>query len=300
MMTFTTCYAEVQIGETSIYAGTNVAIGTVSATRRLEVYGDMVLSNSGKYYGDGSALTSIAESDPQVGTLTNTKWCTTDGTDIDCITDAPTGTGDITDVFNCVSGDCSSITVTDGDLLNFSGANNSVATEGIILPQSTAPTGGTAEGQIGWDTDNNFALIGDSSSVKRFVDVTQLYPSDATSTKCTANLTSDAPTALAVAGCSYYSFTSNDATSTNRTFCLLAGTEGQIITLFADVSGTNEIELGDGAAGACAGATGAATFLAGVWPAATTQNNDVAQIVYRTTASGAAANGWYEINRAAN
>lgn len=211
-----------------------------------------------------------------------------------------TTSGDITDVFSCASGDCASITVADGDLLNFSGANNSAATEGIILPQGTAPTGGTAEGQIGWDTDNDFLRVGDGTGTKAFVDVTQLYPSDVTSTECTANITADAASALSVTGCSYYSFTSDNATSTNRTFCLLAGTEGQKITLFADVSGTNEIELGDGAAGACAGATGAATFLAGVWPAATNQNNDVATIVYRTTSSGAVANGWYEVSRAAN
>lgn len=30
-----------------------------------------------------------AESDPQVGTLTNTKWCTTDGSAVNCATDAP-------------------------------------------------------------------------------------------------------------------------------------------------------------------------------------------------------------------
>lgn len=118
--------------------------------------------------------------------------------------------------------------------------------------------------------------------------------------KCSANITSDAAASLSVTGCGYYSFTSDSATSTSRTFCLDAGIEGQIIWLFADVSGTNEIELGDGAAGACSGSTGAATFLNGVWPAATNQNNDAAAIMYRTTASGAQANGWYELHRAAN
>lgn len=32
-----------------------------------------------------------SETDPQVGTLTNAKWCTTDGTVIDCTSDAPGG-----------------------------------------------------------------------------------------------------------------------------------------------------------------------------------------------------------------
>ena len=206
----------------------------------------------------------------------------------------------VTDVFSCASGDCSAITVADGDLLNFSAANNSTATEGIILPQGTAPTGGTAEGQIGWDTDNDFMLVGDGTTQKYILPGNQLYPSNASTGECAANITADAAAALSVAGCSYYSFTSNDTTSTNRTFCLQAGSEGQVITLFADVVTTSEIELGDGGAGACADTTGAATFLAGVWPAATNQNNDVATIVYRTTASGAVANGWYEIRRSAN
>ena len=34
-----------------------------------------------------------SETDPQVGTLTSGKWCTTDGTDIDCTSDAPSGGG---------------------------------------------------------------------------------------------------------------------------------------------------------------------------------------------------------------
>jgi hypothetical protein len=41
---------------------------------------------------DGRYLTSYSESDPQVGTLTNTKWCTTNGTAVNCTSDAPTDT----------------------------------------------------------------------------------------------------------------------------------------------------------------------------------------------------------------
>lgn len=218
-----------------------------------------------------------AETDPQVGTLTNTKWCTTDGTDIDCTTDAPSGTGDVakvgTPADNQVGVWTGNGTIEGSNSFIFDGTNVGI---GTLLPLSVlearGATGLTISGQ------ENLSLGG----------------------KCSANIAADAAAALSVSGCRYYSFTSNNATSTSRTFCLLAGTEGQLITLFADVSGTNEIELGDGAAGACAGSTGAATFLAGVWPAATNQNNDVATIIYRTTASGAAANGWYEIHRAAN
>jgi hypothetical protein len=77
------------------------------------------------------------------------------------------GSGDITDVFNCNSGDCASIVMADGDLLNASSVNNSATTEGIILPQGTAPTGATAEGQIGWDTDDDILIMGTGSGTAR-------------------------------------------------------------------------------------------------------------------------------------
>jgi hypothetical protein len=218
-----------------------------------------------------------AESDPQVGTLTNTKWCTTDGSAVNCTTDAPAGTGNVsntgTPADNQVAIWTNSTTVEGSNSFIFNGTNVGI---GTLLPLSVlearGATGLTISGQ------QNLSLGG----------------------KCSANITADAASALSVSGCRYYSFTSDNATSTSRTFCLLAGTEGQVITLFADVVSTNEIELGDGAAGACAGSTGAATFLVGVWPATTNQNNDSATIIYRTTASGAAAAGWYETNRAAN
>jgi hypothetical protein len=44
-------------------------------------------------FADGMDDGITAESDPQVGTLTNTKWCATDGTTIDCTQDAPSGGG---------------------------------------------------------------------------------------------------------------------------------------------------------------------------------------------------------------
>jgi hypothetical protein len=76
------------------------------------------------------------------------------------------GSGDITDVFNCASGDCASVALADGDLLDGSGVNNSATTEGIKLPQAADVSTGTAEGQIGWDTDDDTPFIGDGSGVK--------------------------------------------------------------------------------------------------------------------------------------
>lgn len=47
----------------------------------------------------------------EVGTLTNGKWCTSDGSVVNCAEDAPAGSGDVTAVGSCASGDCSSLTI---------------------------------------------------------------------------------------------------------------------------------------------------------------------------------------------
>src|SRR3990167_2499759 len=76
------------------------------------------------------------------------------------------GSGDITDVFNCSSGDCASIVAGATDLLNFSGNDSSTTTEGLILPQhATTCAGGTAEGQVCWDADSDALLIGNGATL---------------------------------------------------------------------------------------------------------------------------------------
>lgn len=75
------------------------------------------------------------------------------------------GSGDITDVFNCSSGDCASVALADGDLLDASGVTPNTTTEGIKLPQTTSCSSATAEGQICWDTDDDDLYVGDGSSV---------------------------------------------------------------------------------------------------------------------------------------
>ena len=49
----------------------------------------MQFCNGTNWINMGSPIAS--ETDPQVGTLTNTKWCTSDGTVINCTTSAPSG-----------------------------------------------------------------------------------------------------------------------------------------------------------------------------------------------------------------
>jgi hypothetical protein len=77
------------------------------------------------------------------------------------------GSGDITDVYNCASGDCNNIVLADGDLLNMSSVSVSSTTEGLILPQhaTDCSTAGTAEGQVCWEADANTLYIGNGATV---------------------------------------------------------------------------------------------------------------------------------------
>lgn len=109
----------------------------------------------------------VTETDPTISTLTNTKWCSTDGSIITCTEDAPSGSGDITDVFDCASGNCASIALSDTDLLDMSAVSISSTTEGLILPQhaTDCSSAGTAEGQVCWEADGNTLWVGDGTTV---------------------------------------------------------------------------------------------------------------------------------------
>lgn len=67
------------------------------------VRGDLIVAISGTIVN--SATGTLAKS----GTLTNTKWCSSDGVVINCNEDAPAGAGDITAVGSCLTGSCAQI-----------------------------------------------------------------------------------------------------------------------------------------------------------------------------------------------
>jgi len=70
-------------------ASGKVGIGTDTPSVRLDVVGNIKASGTmcDKNGCIGDGLTS--ETDPQVGTLTNGKWCTSNGTTVNCTTNAP-------------------------------------------------------------------------------------------------------------------------------------------------------------------------------------------------------------------
>lgn len=74
--------------------------------------------------------------------------------------------GDITDVFNCSSGDCGDIVAGATDSLDFSGVDSSGAGEGLFLPQhATACAGGTGDGQVCWEADDDVLYVGNGATL---------------------------------------------------------------------------------------------------------------------------------------
>ena len=80
------------------------------------------------------------------------------------LTEITSGSGDITDVFNCASGDCASLVASDGDLLDFGLVDAAQTTEGLHLPDPTDCSSAVAEGQICWDSDDNTLYVGDGAT----------------------------------------------------------------------------------------------------------------------------------------
>lgn len=80
----------------------------------------------------------------EVGTLTNGKWCSSDGSVVNCTEDAPAGSGDVTDVGDCASGNCSAFSI-----------------GGIALGDTTPD----ANGEVGYAT-NAFLFFANSEDFK--------------------------------------------------------------------------------------------------------------------------------------
>lgn len=73
------------------------------------------------------------------------------------------GSGDITDVFDCSTGNCASITTSGSDLLDMSG-QTPAANRGFLMLQGTDCSSAITEGQLCWDTDDNVLYIGDGAA----------------------------------------------------------------------------------------------------------------------------------------
>ena len=79
----------------------------------------------------------------------------------------PAGSIDSTEVLDdtlTASDMNATLTFADSDLLDLDAINLSSTTEGLLLPQATAATSATAEGQIGWETGNDRLMMGNGST----------------------------------------------------------------------------------------------------------------------------------------
>ena len=143
---------------------TNLGIGAgVDASEKLEVDGNVKATG---FIGDGSQLTGInyTETDPQVGTLTNSKWCTSDGSVVSCVMDAPAGSpwSDVTGGINYASGNVGIGATTPSEKLEINGAVK-IGTTASACNASKAGTiryeAGAFEGCDGsaWVALNSFA-----------------------------------------------------------------------------------------------------------------------------------------------
>lgn len=173
------------------------------------------------------------------------------------------------------------------------GVSNIAAGRGLYAFQGNA-AGHALYSQGGLNYFQNSVGIGTTApaqelNVVGMVLSTGIAVSPAALTTITADAT--AASIIAVGDRSYLPLTSDNATNTARTFCLGAGTAGQMLLLHW-VGATNEGELQDDAA-PCTGATDVTTRLNGAWPANTNQVNDTLLLIFSGTE-------WIEIARTAN
>jgi hypothetical protein len=151
------------------------------------------------------------------------------------------GSGDITDVFSCSTGNCASITMDTGDFLDMSGATPA-NTSGLKLPDATDCSSATGEGVICWDSDDDELNIGDGSAANPIIsggDITDVF---SCSTGDCSSITMDATDFLDMSG----------ATPTNTAGVKLpdatdcSGVTGEGVVCWD--SDDDELNVGDGSA----------------------------------------------------
>lgn len=70
------------------------------------------------------------------------------------------GTGDITGVFDCSTGACTTPTIATGEYLDGGTATVDEASEGILAPRGNDCSAAITDGQLCWDSDNDLLYVG--------------------------------------------------------------------------------------------------------------------------------------------
>jgi hypothetical protein len=171
---------DVTSGSTPTFTGTNI---TAAATATALVSNPTDCS-AGNLANAIDAQGNLTCTDDKIGTLTNTKWCSSDGSEITCTEDAPAGSGDVTSVGDCTGGACydgssdggtySRIYDGDSHYVEFNPGN--VTANRILTTRDAAGTllisGDTLTGDVTatFDTDGSTAAtIADSVTVTGWV-----------------------------------------------------------------------------------------------------------------------------------
>ena len=81
---------------------------------------------------------------------------------------ADAGAGDVTDVWDCASGDCKTLTIGESEYL-IGGAIDGATDPYISLPQGADVSSVTGEGRISWDTDGDKLYIGTGAAAKEII-----------------------------------------------------------------------------------------------------------------------------------
>lgn len=138
---------------TPLVAGTATG-GVILGDDSPDAEGELGYASTQLVFHDGTSARNVAKA----GTLTNTKWCSTDGTVINCAEDAPAGSGDITAVGSCASGSCATIgnADTSGGYIDFlEDSDNGTNYVRLKAPDSTADATITLP-----DTTGTLAILG--------------------------------------------------------------------------------------------------------------------------------------------
>ena len=174
--------------------------------------------------------------------------------------------------------------VTDNLLMTFAAVNNSDGAEGLILPQAADVSAGIAEGQIGWDSDNDKLYIGDGAAVVEIA----AGSSDTTIYAATTDTSLLATDTLTVSKTIERVVGNGGAVTLTDTPTIADGSDGQMI-IIQGTSDTNTVTFQDEAQAANTGLqlAGGQDMTLGL--------GDTLQLYYDS-----GDDNWYEVSRSDN
>ena len=145
----------------------------IGAVTQLEVAPGITVGNLVLYAATSPSGSCTSSEAPRIALDTSVICQCSSGTWA-CSAPGGGGSGDITDVFGCTTGDCTSITI--GESETFDGGAIDGTTDPVVqLPRGTACSSVTAEGGICWDTDDDALYVGDGAAAVEIAKASALH-----------------------------------------------------------------------------------------------------------------------------